>query len=81
LANPANVLLIYFFRYLTTNNQSGILLFSASTCVKYKPVLNATSHRNTEIKVSFIHTAKIQATIILPMTTQEVQENKTDYVD
>jgi hypothetical protein len=26
-------------------------------------------------------TAQIKETIILPMTTEEVQENKTDYVD
>jgi hypothetical protein len=28
------------------------------------------------MKVSFLHTEKIQKTIILPMTAQEVHENK-----
>jgi len=34
-------------------------------------------HRKTQIKASFLHMAKIQKLIILPMKTQGAQENKT----
>jgi hypothetical protein len=33
-----------------------------------------------EIKAAFLHMAKKQQVIILPMTTQGVQENKTGYI-